>query len=341
MNITSEKKDDLNLVLTVDVAAADYAEQRRKKLANMQKMAQIPGFRKGKVPASIIEKFYGESTLGECVNSVVGDALQKYIGDNNLNIIGEPLPVEEITEQEWKAGNDFKFKFDVALNPEISLTLDKSDEIPFYNVTVSEDDRKKMLEGYKKRQEAVVKAAEEENREIPPVKSDEELEKEVAEQLKNEYKNAAEFRFEKDVREYCLNKSGVKVPEQFLRRWLIAVNKDKFTEEQIDKDFAGFIEDYRWQLVMGYLSKQYDVKVGQDDLLEEAKNFARYQYAMYGIANAPEDALDSFAQNILKDESQVQRMAENVQVRMVIAAVKEKITVKSKKISAEKFRELK
>ena len=205
----------------------------------------------------------------------------------------------------------------------------------------SEAEKKKLVDAFKKQQEAAEKAAKDENREAPQAQSDEELAKMAAEQLSNDYKQAAEYRFQRDVKDYCINKAAVTLPEKFLRRWLIAVNQGKYTEEQIDKDFEGFLADYRWQLVMAELTKQYKIKIEESDLLEEAKNFAKYQYAMYGIANAPEDAIDNFAKNILQDQSNMQRLVENVQARKVIAAVKEKITVKAKKISADKFRELK
>lgn len=330
MEITSKKTDDLNQVLTVNVAADDYMPARKKKLAELQRRAEVPGFRKGKVPASLIEKWYGENALGEAVNTVVGDALQNYIQENKLDIIGEPLPAEEKEEQEWKAGNDFVFKFDIALTPKVSLTLDKTDELPSYTINVTETEKKKLADAFKKQQEGAEKPL-----------TDEEIAKQVEGQLTLEYKQASEYRLEKDIRDYCVNKAGVQVPEKFLRRWLIAANEGKFTPEQIDKDFEGFLADYRWQLVMAALTEQFGIKVEEADLTEEAKNFAKYQYAMYGIANPPEDALEGIVKNILQDQANLQRMAENVQARKVIAAIKEKITVKAKKISADKFKDLK
>lgn len=330
MEITSKKTDDLNQVLTVNVAADDYMPARKKKLAELQRRAEVPGFRKGKVPASLIEKWYGENALGEAVNTVVGDALQNYIQENKLDIIGEPLPAEEKEEQEWKAGNDFVFKFDIALTPKVSLTLDKTDELPSYTINVTETEKKKLADAFKKQQEGAEKPL-----------TEEEIAKQVEGQLTLEYKQASEYRLEKDIRDYCVKKAGVQVPEKFLRRWLIAANEGKFTPEQIDKDFEGFLADYRWQLVMAALTEQFGIKVEEADLTEEAKNFAKYQYAMYGIANPPEDALEGIVKNILQDQANLQRMAENVQARKVIAAIKEKITVKAKKISADKFKDLK
>jgi len=326
MNVTSKKVDDLNLVLTVKVEAADYDPARKKKLKDMQRRAEVPGFRKGHVPASLVEKWYGNTALGDAVNEVVSQALQEYVENEKLNIIGEPLPSSDKLDQEWVAGNDFSFDFDVALTPTVDFEIDKTDELPMYSITVTEAEKKKLVEAFKKQNE----------------NADEEyLTKQVAEQLKSEYKQAAEYRLEKDIRDYCVKKAALEVPDKFLRRWLIAANDGKYTVEQIDKDFDAFLDDYRWQLVMGFLTKKYSIQVTEADLKEEAELFAKYQYAMYGISNIPEEALQKMVDSILQDSSNLQRMGENVQARKVIAAVKENLTVKSKKISADKFRELK
>lgn len=346
MKITSKNSKDLTKILTLEVVAADYEAARKKNLAQMQRRADIPGFRKGKVPASMIEKFYGQTALGDAINSVVGEALQNYVNDKKLNLIGEPLPVDEKVDTEWKAGNDFTFHFELAEQPVVKIELAKTDEIPFYNITVSAEDKKNLAKAYKAQQEASAKAAEEAAKENPEAQapqllSDEEIDKKVAEQLSAEYKDAAQFRFDKDARDFCVEKAAIALPEKFLRKWLIVANEGKLTEEQIDKDFDGFLKDYRWQLVMGELAKQYEVKIEEKDLTEEAKNFARYQYAMYGLPAPTDEMLEGFVKSILQDQSQLQRLAENCENRKVIAAVKEHITVKSKKISSEKFRELK
>ena len=340
MKITSTKTDEQNLVLTLLVEAADYAEARRKKLAQMQRQADMPGFRKGHVPASLVEKLYGQNALGDAVNTVVSEALQDYIKTEELDIIGEPLPCEDTPEQEWKAGNDFTFTFDVALTPKVDFTLSKEDVIPFYNINVTETEKKKLVEMYRKQEESIAKASAENGNEAAAAATDEELAQRAADQLSAEYKQAAEFRFDKDARALCVEKAALTLPEKFLRRYLIAANEGKFTAEQIDKDFEGFLADYRWQTVMGYLIKKYDIKLEEADFMEEAKNFARYQYSMYGIMDAPEDAIENFAKNILQDEGNFQRIVENVQLRKTIAAVKENVTVKAKKISLDKFKEL-
>ena len=144
MKIEQNRIDDLNLELTLAVTSEDYAENRKKKLNDYRKKAEIKGFRKGMVPMSLVEKMYGQSALVDSVNDVVAEGLNGFIQENNLRVLGEPLPSEDQPESDWTVGNDFTFKFDIALNPEISFELSKEDEVPYYTITVTEAAKKEM-----------------------------------------------------------------------------------------------------------------------------------------------------------------------------------------------------
>lgn len=332
MNVRKKQIDELNLQLTVKVAADDYAAASKKKTAELRRNAEFKGFRKGMVPASLIQRVYGERILVESVNEIVGTSLDEYIKKNKLNILGEPLASEKQKEQEWKDGNDFEFLFDVALRPELNFEVEKTDEVPQYSVTVAAEDKKKMTETLKK-----IESEKKDNKEP---KTDEELEKEASKRLSEQYKQEAEWRVSKDIRNYFIEKSAIKLPEDFLKRWLLAANSGKVTKEQVDQEFPAFVEDFKWQMVRGYLMKKFDFKVDKKDLEEAGRAFVSYQYAMYGIGNVPEDIINEAVQNMLTDEKQIDRLVEQVEDQKVIARLKEEITLKSKKITSVKFREL-
>ena len=131
------------------------------------------------------------------------------------------------------------------------------------------------------------------------------------------------------------------LPENFLKRWVYEVNEGKFTKEEIEKDFDGFLADFRWHTVRNMLMDRYSVKVEQEDLLASAKAFAAYQFAMYGIANVPEEQLESYAKSILSQENESRRVLDQVEDQKTIAAVREVVTVKPVKVTVEQFRELK
>ena len=144
MNITKNQFDALNYQVTIDIAADDYAEALKKRLNEYRRRADIKGFRKGMAPMSLIQRMYGDQCLYESVNHMVGEQLDNFIRDEKIRIVGEPLPSEDQPQVEWKAGNDFTFKFDMAQTPEINFEVGEGDKIPYYEINVTEEAKKAM-----------------------------------------------------------------------------------------------------------------------------------------------------------------------------------------------------
>ena len=118
-------------------------------------------------------------------------------------------------------------------------------------------------------------------------------------------------------------------------------NKEKVTKEDVDKEFDSFAKDFKWQLVRGYILKKFDVKINDKDLLDAAKGYAAYQYAMYGMGNLSDEILTDAAHHFLQDERHSRNIEEFVENDKAVAAVKEHATLEDKKISLEKFGKLK
>ena len=146
MKIEQNKIDDLNIELMLSIGKDDYAEKRRKKLNEHKRTAELKGFRKGMAPMSFIEKIYGQSCLVDAVNDIISESLNGFIKDNDLKVIGEPLPAEGQENVEWKNGNDFEFKFDIALAPKVDFELGKDDVIPYYNIEITDVAKSEMKE---------------------------------------------------------------------------------------------------------------------------------------------------------------------------------------------------
>lgn len=435
MKLEQNRIDDLNIELTLSVTNEDYADNRKKKLNDYRRKAEFKGFRKGMVPMSLVEKMYGQSALVDAVNDIVSEGLNNFINENELRVLGEPLPSEDQPQTEWVAGNEFTFKFDIALNPEVSFELSKDDEVTYYTITVTEAAKKEMRENLLRQygsleegeaakeedfiivdfeqgemkvegtyvalrnvaeaarasfvgvkagdvldvnvneafenetdRSSMLKVSKEELASMDPmfkmtvknvktfvnapmteetfqkifgVGTEAEFEEKIEEKIRAEYAQEADFRFSKDAKTFLLEKAAVNVAEKFLKRWVYVVNEGKFTMEDIEKDWELFILDYKWQMVRSYLMNKYNVKVDEADLLASAKGFAAYQFAMYGMNNVPDEQLESFAKNILSQEDQGRRILDQVENEKTFAAVREVVTLKKKKISVEKFRELK
>ena len=326
MNVTKNQIDDLNLELVLNVAAEDYAPIKKKKLNERRKTAEFKGFRKGMVPMSLVERVYGPNALVDAVNEIISEQLDKFIRENSLNIVGEPITGKNQKEVDWEDGKDFVF--DLALNPEVKVEVTKDDEVNEYNITVTEKAKKEMKDNLRKYDES------------KKDKTDEELEEEVVNYLKNNYKQESAYRLSKDIRDYLVQKANLTLPEEFLKRWLTLMNKDKVDEETIEKEFPAFLQDYRWQLVRGHLMDSLGLKIEQKDIQEAAESYVRYQYAMYGMGGVPDEIVKENAKNVLTDEKQFNRVIEQVEDNKVLDAVKGIIKITPKRISVDKFRAL-
>ncbi|MDO4367768.1 MAG: trigger factor [Bacteroidales bacterium] len=438
MKVEKLPVDDLTFRLNVTIEKADALEKRKKALNNYRRTAEIKGFRKGMAPMSLIEKMHGMSALIDAVNDLIAEQLNNYIQENKLNVLGEPLPNDELQKKiDWDNDTVYEFVFDVALAPQVKVEISKDDKIVYYNPTVADadidaaksnilkqygkledtdavkdedfivadlvqgetkvegtyitlkqmsDDNKKIFLGkmagdsfeinvndvftneadrasllkVKKEELATIEPLwtltikeiktfvdAEENQELynkmfgeGVVNSADEFKAKLVERIEEEYAQESEYRFMLDAREYFLNKVNIPVPEAFMKRWLHVVNEGKVTMEEIEKEFDLFLKDFRWQLIRGAILKDNNLTVTKEDVLKVATNIARYQFAMYGINNVPEEHLAQYAEKLLADEKQNRRIIEKAEEDKAIAFIKENVTVEPKEIAIEELRKL-
>jgi trigger factor len=152
MNITKEDINELNAIVTVKIEKNDYEATVNEQLREYRKKANMPGFRPGKVPAGLVKKMYGKAILAEEVNKMLSQNLSKFIVEEKLNILGEPLPNKEKTPDiDWEKTEDFEFAFDIAVAPEITIDFDKSKKLPYYQIQVNEEQIDKQADSHTSR----------------------------------------------------------------------------------------------------------------------------------------------------------------------------------------------
>ena len=140
MNVSLQNKDNVSALLTVKLEKADYQEKVDKALKDLRRKVQMPGFRKGMVPVGLIKKMYGKSVLAEEVNKLLSETIYKYIQDNKVNMLGEPLPNEENQKTiDFDTQEDFEFVFDIALAPEFKVEVSKEDKVDYYDIEVTDE----------------------------------------------------------------------------------------------------------------------------------------------------------------------------------------------------------
>ncbi|MFA5850981.1 MAG: trigger factor [Bacteroidales bacterium] len=439
MKVTQKNIDDLTLNVTFNIDPSDYADKQKKILNDYRRKAEIKGFRKGMAPMGMIEKMHGRPALLDAVNGLISDGLNNYITDNKLNIIGEPLPSE--TEQkpvDWDNDTEFEFVFDLALAPKVEIKLSADDKIPYYEVSISEEEKNKyrsnLLKQYgqlgaaesveeedfiiadliqgenriegtyislrsianeknKKKfigkkagdefaidvnavfenetdRAAMLKVKKEELLTLDPnytvvikevkrfvdaemtqdlfdkvygagvVNSVEEFDAKIIEKMKAEFAQESDYRFSLDARTALIEKAAIAVPEQFLKRWLFTANEGKFTMEEIEKDFALFLQDFRWQMIRQFITKEQKIEITRENLIEHAKKVASYQFAMYGMANAPEEQIAKYAESLVSNEKEGRRIYEKVEDELVTGYIKSVVSLDKRVISIDELQKM-
>ncbi|MDR0296154.1 MAG: trigger factor [Prevotellaceae bacterium] len=439
MKITQNNIDELNATIALTIEQADYEPRVQKSLNEHRRKADVKGFRPGMAPMSLIEKMYGKSILLDEVQKLMSEGLNQHINDNQLQLLGEPLPNEDDpNKNDWEKGGDLEFKFDIALAPKINISFTEKDKIPFYKIPVTKEDldsyKESILRQYGKLEDteisvddgfitatltqgehiienthislkniedkklrkpfigkkvgdemevdvkqtftnetdlaAMLKVKKEELGNFEPVfnikinevkhfvpaelnqdlfdrifgkdeiTSEEEFNQRAEERIAGEFAQESNYRFAKDTQAKALEKADLALPADFLKRWLLYANENKLSKEEIDKNFDAFAEDLRWQMVRGYIFKEQKLDITKEEMLEHARQMARYQFAMYGLPNVPDEHIDRYANNILANEKEIKRLYEKAEDDKVITYIKSAVTLDEKEITMEKMRKL-
>jgi trigger factor len=447
MNITKTNIDDLNAVIKLQIVKEDYESRVNDVLKDYRKKANINGFRQGKVPMGVIKKMYGTPVLADEINKILSQELMKYIRENDLKIMGEPLPNEtEQKEINWEKDTEFEFAFDIALTPEYTLNLSKRDKINFFKIKVDEkmiengvemharrfgsnepveaveekellkgnyaqvdaegnlveggitsddvaisleymadEDSKKKFIGAKKEQVIVFNPAKafanktdlasmlniskeeaetldadfqftiteinkfvnaELNQELfdkvfgeGTVSSMEEFQNKIKEDIEKQLVNDSDYKFLIDAKEKLVKKSKMTLPEAFLKRWIIATNKE-MSEEQVEKDFANYVDEFKWQLIKNRLTEENELKVEQEEVMEFAKQQALMQFQQYGMMDVPEEYLTNYAQQMMQNQEEQRKIYERMMDNKIVEFLKGAIKIEEKEVSTEEFNKM-
>lgn len=449
MNISKENIDALNAVIKLTIDKQDYEQRVEDVLKNYRKKVNMPGFRPGHVPAGMIKKMYGNMALVDEVNKLVSEQLFNYIKDNNLNILGEPIPSKDQKQIDFDQDSSFEFLFDIAIAPEVSVDLSKIKDLPYYNITITDDmvdgqvknmtsrfgknenvdsvGEKSMVKGVLTQLDAnnqpleggivndstvmslaIVKDEAEKAKltgakvgdmvifdpkvafpndtelsyllkvskdQVPTisgnfgftineitefkdaeltqeifdktfgegaVKNEEEFRARVKENLAQTSTFESDYRFSVDARKSLTESVKVDLPEEFLKRWMITVqnSEKKVTPEQIEAEMPRFLEDLRWQMIKNSIIKANDLKVDNEAVLAFARKSARMQFAQYGLTNIPDEHIDSYATDMLKNEEQRNHFVEGAANDVAVAFIKSAVKLTNKEISRADFNKL-
>lgn len=158
MKISFENPDKINGLLTIEVEEADYKPEVEKTLKDYRKRANVPGFRPGQAPMGMIKRQFGGQVKYEAINKFLGQQIYKYVQDNKIQMLGEPLASEKQEPVDLEKEAPYVFKFDIAVAPEFKVSLTGRDKIPYYNIKVDDDLVNRQVDMFASRMGSYVKA---------------------------------------------------------------------------------------------------------------------------------------------------------------------------------------
>jgi trigger factor len=172
------------------------------------------------------------------------------------------------------------------------------------------------------------------------IKTEEEFRNKINDELTIALKRDTDYKFMIDAKEYFLKKFNLKLPVAFLKRWIKYANEGKTTDEQIEKEFPQFEENMKWQLIKNKIIRENKFEVKEDAIIEYSKEVTRNQFRQYGINNVPDEQINAYSVNLLKNENEVRKMVDKLMEDQVMAYIRENVTPEIKPISSEEFGKL-
>ena len=164
-----------------------------------------------------------------------------------------------------------------------------------------------------------------------------ELDKFIDAEIESELSRESDYLFTIQLRDFLLEKAALEMPAEFLKHWLYVINEGKFTKEEVEQDFDQFLKMFSWNYLQKHFIQTEKLTVTNEEAAAEARKFAAAQFAQYGMPSAPEEMIENFAKRLLDDKEQSRKVYEKLFEEKVVAAVRAKIKVTEKAISAEDF----
>jgi len=448
VNISIQKQDELQATVIIDLVKADYQENVDSQLKKIQKTSNIKGFRAGKAPLGMVQKLYGKSVVAEEIQNIASDAINKYIQDEKLDILGYPITSVNV-ESDLDIDNkeEFRFAFDLGLAPSFELAISSKDKLDLFEVEVTEKEVNEDID-YARKRHAKLEDAEVSDAEsiiyanvtelndggepleggvaekpvsfVPSMIDDKKLQKafvgigkdfvtkadvrklfndnetvissslgiakegiadlnksfsitvteiksrvlpelgedyykevfpgEAAptseEDYKNRvmtnliayYKNEADLWLDHEIGHLLMSKHSINLPDEFLKRWLIATKENDYNFENIEEKYAQEKSALQRRLVIDKIASEHNLEATEEDVKMEARVYFVGMYRQYGLNISPNDSfLDETVNKRMTDRDFISQMADRVIYRKAYDKVKEVISIKTKKMTVENY----
>ncbi|CAM3527419.1 trigger factor [Zobellia roscoffensis] len=303
MNITKEQIDDLNAVVKVAITKEDYQDKVDSILSDYRKQANVPGFRKGHVPMGLIKKQYGKAVLVDEVNKLLQDNLNKYLTEEKLDVLGNPLPKQQ-DNFDWDK-EELAFEFELGLAPDFEVPLKTKKPITHYKIVADDKMVEEQVERIQKQYGKLIsKDAVEKNNEVTGTFKNEEEEidnKATLELDKVKSKKALDALKGKKVGDVVTLKSKGLFKEDYLLSSVFGVSQEKAADLNVEATFT--IEEINEREAADLDQELFDKLFGKDevksekDLKERIKDDSEKQFEQQSDQKLLNDITEYFIEN--------------------------------------------
>ncbi len=442
MNTTLTKSDELNAVLTVVIDENDYKANVDKTIAGYKKTANIPGFRPGKVPTSLIKKQYGKGVLIEEINQQLQKAVSDYITEEKLDLLGNAMPVDQ-KDIDWDNDKSFSFDFELGIAPQLEVKFPARKKFDYYKIKASDKIVEEQIDQMGKRygkmsvpeiskeddmfsgtfteieengevvsngihkegayfigsaiktkavnsevlnakigEDITIKSSDfkeghkvaellgvddhqldhhstgifnftlthisrvepaELNQELfdkifgsGVVATEEEFRAKVREDIEKMYTRDSDQQLMNDAHEFLMEKIEVKLPEEFLKKWMRTSSKKEISAEEAENQFPEMAKGLKWQLIENRIVKDNDLTVEYEELLNYAKGLLNEQYMQYGMTPTDEEVTKT-ATEVLQKQEEAQQISDRLYDHKVKEHFKATLKLNEKDILYDDF----
>lgn len=365
MQITREDTGALTASIKLTVGKEDYEEKVTKTLKEYQRKANMPGFRPGKVPFGMVNKMYRKGVLLDEINHLISENLQKYIEENKLRLLGNPIPdKDKATMIDLDNSSDFDFYFDIGFAPEFEVDL--SENLAIDNLTIKATDKMidEHVEELRHRFHTHVhdeehgdeEHAEEEHHheELPElneeffnkvfpgqdVKDIDGFREKIREAVENSLVKESERYFLNSVIEKLVKDTNLTLPDDFLRKMLKENEENQLSDEEFEKQFPNFINSVKWQLIEAKIIRDHDLRVHESEMRNVVKSYFTGSISNNEENPEMEERLNKIVDSVLSNREEASRLHDQLFDQKLLAFFKEKVKPAPKDVSYDEFVEM-
>ncbi|TAH03127.1 MAG: trigger factor [Sphingobacteriales bacterium] len=447
MRISRTNIDELNAIISVVIRPDDYQDKVERQIKEKAKKVKLPGYRNGLAPVSHVQKIYGRGVIIEEVNKILGDVVNNYIKQNEIETLGQPLQKGDESQYNWELGQEFTFEYEIGLAPDVITVFNASDSLIHYVIKVDEETLNARLKNLRrsygkmtnpetsadgdvifadfvqlqndgsvlenginvtstlridiitdanlkapfigvKRDDVIenfnlvaaiadevqlrkILKLDDNNQIIPQsnfsitikninrleesdldlnfynkvfgedagVNTEEEFKKRITAELELMMLQDADRKLAADFYQYGSGKIDLKLPDDFLKRWLKTVNRE-ISAEDLEAGYPDFATNLKWTLLENKIVKDNKIEIKYADVFEAAKLRIASQLKMYNPTPVTEEQLTEYTNQFLKENQNINQTFDEVKSNKVFEFLKTVITLNKQEISFKDFKEL-